>query len=121
MTTVDSGKLGEDLAVSYLKKLGYKIISRNFRIRGGEIDIVAIDGDVLVYVEVKTRTSHQFGYPEESITKAKIKFLERSAKFYRNNKKNLFRLPKLERIDVLAVDFSNNQNPSFRLIKNASF
>jgi len=71
VTTVDSGKLGEDLAVSYLKKLGYKIISRNFRIRGGEIDIVAIDGDVLVYVEVKTRTSHQLDTQKNQLQKPK--------------------------------------------------
>ena len=60
------GKFGEDLALIYLKRQGYKIIERNFRIRGGEIDIIAQDNNTLVYIEVKTRTSHAFGLPEES-------------------------------------------------------
>ena len=118
MTKVTLGKYGEDLACRYLQKQGYKILERNFRIRGGEIDIVAIDGQTLVYVEVKARTRYQFGLPEESITPFKIKFLQRAAKFYRNNRRNL---PELERIDVVAVDLIDSQNPQFRLIKNAAF
>ncbi len=110
------GKYGEDLAVAFLKKQGYVILERNFRIRGGEIDIVALDGQVLTYVEVKTRSSHQFGLPEESVTYHKIKFLKRASKFYRASRKNL---PEQERIDVLAVDLSA-MDPTFNLIKNAS-
>lgn len=111
------GKTGEDLACKYLKKHGYKIIERNFRIRGGEIDIIALDGRTLVYIEVKTRTSHKFGLPQEAVTPWKIKFLERAAKFYRLKRNNL---PDLERIDVLAIDFISGK-PEFYLIKNASF
>lgn len=113
------GKLGEDLACAYLAKLGYKIIERNFRIRGGEIDIVAIDGKTLVYVEVKTRSNHRFGLPQESVTPRKIRFLERAAKFFRNNRKYL-KLPQLERIDVLAIDLIKEE-PDYLLIKNATF
>lgn len=109
------GKTGEDLAEKYLKYHGYKIIERNYRIRGGEIDIIALDGKTLVYVEVKTRTSHKFGLPEEAVTPWKLKFLERASKFYRNSRKNL---PELERIDVLAIDLVEN-DPKFTLIKNA--
>lgn len=111
------GKIGEDLADKYLKKHGYKIIERNFRIRGGEIDIIALDGRTLVYIEVKTRTSHKFGLPQEAVTPWKIKFLERAAKFYRLKRKNL---PALERIDVLAIDLISGK-PEYYLIKNASF
>ncbi|MBI3282497.1 YraN family protein [Candidatus Curtissbacteria bacterium] len=57
MSKTDLGKHGEDIAARYLLKHGYKIIDRNFRIRGGEIDIVAIEKNTLVVVEVKTRTS----------------------------------------------------------------
>lgn len=117
MDKISVGKFGEDLACSYLKKLGYKIVERNFRIRGGEIDIVALDGDTLVYVEVKTRSSHKFGLPEESVGYYKLKFLERASKFYRASRRNL---PDLERIDVLSVDLSE-KDPVFKLIKNASF
>jgi len=116
---INIGKLGEDLACTYLAKLGYKIIERNFRIRGGEIDIIALDGSTLVYVEVKTRSSFQFGRGEEAVTPVKIKFLERAAKFYRNNRKNL-KLPQLERIDVLAIDLIKDE-PDYLLIKNATF
>lgn len=113
-TTV--GKLGEDLACSYLKKAGYKIIERNFRIRGGEIDIIAKEGETLVYIEVKTRTSHKFGLPEEAVNYHKLKFLDRASKFYRLSRNNL---PELERIDVLAIDLSE-KDPQYKLIKNAS-
>ena len=114
MTTVTKGKYGEDLACRYLLKLGYKIIERNFRIRGGEIDIIAKDGQTLVYVEVKTRSSNYFGTPEESVTAQKLRFLERAVKFYRARRKNL---PQLERIDVVSVDLSSKTS-SLRLIKN---
>lgn len=119
MKTTAQGKIGEDLACDYLKKQGYKIIERNFRIRGGEIDIIALDGQTLVYVEVKTRTSHQFGQPEEAVTGWKLRFLERAAKFYRNNRQTI-KLPQLERIDVVAVDLTT-QSPNINLIKNAGF
>lgn len=110
------GKYGEDLACVYLKKSGYRIIERNFRIRGGEIDIIALDKKTIVYVEVKTRSSHQFGLPEESVTYHKLRFLERASKFYRLQRKNL---PELERIDVVSVDLSGSE-PKIKLIKNAS-
>lgn len=112
------GKVGEDLACQFLKKNGYKIIELNFRIRGGEIDIIALDENTLAYIEVKTRTSHKFGLPEESVTPRKINFLKRAAKFYRNNRTNL-NFPSLERIDVVTVDFTGSDLPQLRLIKNA--
>ena len=118
MSTKIKGDIGEGLACKYLVKNGYKILERNFRIRGGEIDIVALDGETLVYVEVKTRTSYQFGRPEESITLRKLKFLERAAKFWRAKRKSLTRLPDLERIDFVGVDLSDSK-PQIKLIKNA--
>lgn len=120
MKTTTIGTRGEDLALDFLKNQGYKILERNFRIRGGEIDIVAIENQTLVYVEVKTRSSRTFGYPQESVTPQKIKFLERAAKFYRNNRQYL-KLPSLERIDVVAVDLADPSTPSLKLIKNAGF
>lgn len=119
MRTVTSGRYGEELACQFLKKLGYKIIERNFRIRGGEIDIIATDDNTLVYIEVKTRSSYRFGRPEEAVTRWKLKFLERAAKFYRNNRQRL-KLPQLERIDVVTVDLSASE-PQINLIKNASY
>lgn len=120
MSTTSFGKFGEDLARKFLQKQGYKILERNYRIRGGEIDIIAIDHDTLVYVEVKTRTNHLFGRPEESVTPWKLKFLERAAKFYRNNRRYQ-NLPLLERIDVIAIDMTDDLDPRINLIKNAGF
>lgn len=117
MSSTSFGKYGEDLAVNFLEKHGYKILERNFRIRGGEIDIIALVDNTLVYVEVKTRTNHMFGTPAESITPYKIKFLERSARFYRNARKNL---PLAERIDVVTVDLTTGK-PVLELIRNATF
>ncbi|MEX2028816.1 MAG: YraN family protein [Candidatus Curtissbacteria bacterium] len=111
------GQIGEDLAAAFLKKQKYKIIDRNFRIRGGEIDIIALDGKTLVYIEVKTRTSHRFGTPAQSVTPAKISFLIRAAKFYRNSHQNL---PEGERIDVVTVDFSNSTRPKIEHIPNVT-
>ncbi|MBI2598965.1 YraN family protein [Candidatus Curtissbacteria bacterium] len=113
------GQIGEEMAAEFLKKQKYKIVERNFRIRGGEIDIIALDGKTLVYIEVKTRTSHQFGLPAESVTPSKLNFLIRAAKFYRNNRGYLS-LPEAERIDLVAVDFTSGE-PNLQLIKNITF
>lgn len=98
---------GEDLAAKFLKEKGYKIIERNFRKGYGEIDIIAIQGRTLVFVEVKTRTSNQFGTPLEQISFFKLKSLIKTAQFYKllNPK-----LPESLRIDAISVllDYSNN-------------
>lgn len=111
------GKKGEAIAVKFLIQKGFKIVETNYRIRAGEIDIVAIDKDTLVYIEVKTRTSSEFGLPEESVTPRKIKYIVQSAKFYRNSRKNL---PELERIDVLSINLSNPQKALVRHIENVT-
>ena len=76
------GKSGEDVAVEYLKKKGYKIVNKGFRFLRGEIDIIAYDGDALVFIEVKTRQCPRFIQPEESVTPAKRKKLRRVAQGY---------------------------------------
>ena len=65
------GKSGEDLACRELERRGYAIVARRFRVRSGELDIVARDGGVLVFVEVKTRAGRQFGSAAEAVTAAK--------------------------------------------------
>ncbi|MBI2019912.1 YraN family protein [Candidatus Daviesbacteria bacterium] len=106
MTTVRTGNLGEDLACEYLKKQGYKILERNYRIRGGEIDIV----------EVKARLSHEYGKPAESMTPWKIKYLIKTAKFY-VNRINWGSRP--YRLDFIGIDYADDRdNPTIELIKN---
>lgn len=115
MTTVQAGIEGENLACKYLKKVGYQIVERNYRIRGGEIDIVAKDGEYLVFIEVKTRYSHEYGLPIESITPWKIKALLKSALFY-ITKINWGDGP--YRLDLVTVDFADDKNGQVELIKN---
>jgi len=117
-----TAKLGEDKACEYLKKLGFKIIERNFRKRYGEIDIVAIeetkkDGKVLAFIEVKTRTSSQFGNPLEAITYWKLKSLIKTAEFYKISHKNL---PESLRIDAVSVILNGNKVQNIELTRNIS-
>lgn len=116
MSTTITGIYGEELARKYLKEQGYRILEMNYRIRGGEIDIVARDGEYLVFVEVKARWSHEYGPPAESITPWKIKYLLKTAQFY------LLKIKwedKPYRLDFVSVDFADDpDNPKIELVKN---
>ncbi|MCK7484048.1 MAG: YraN family protein [Candidatus Moduliflexus flocculans] len=76
------GLVGEELACDHLRKKGYIIVERGFRMVRGEIDVVARDGDTLVFVEVKTRADESYGRPEESVTPAKQRQIRRIAQGY---------------------------------------
>jgi putative endonuclease len=78
----DLGKRGEDLACEELQRRGYAIIDRRFRTRCGELDIVARDGDVFVFVEVKARSGSRFGSPFDAITWQKRQRLSAMAESY---------------------------------------
>ena len=94
------GKWGETLAADFLNDEGYIIIERNYRTPYGEIDLVAQDGDILVFVEVKTRTSDAFGFPEESITSQKREHLISASQAILQSMSN----PPINwRIDVIAI------------------
>src|SRR5512137_288895 len=100
------GQQGEELGAAYLAKLGYDIVARNWRTRSGELDIVARDGDWLIFVEVRARrigrdaASPMLGRPEESVTPCKQLQLVAMADAY------LFELPWSGpwRIDVIALE-----------------
>ncbi len=111
-----TARIGEEIAVNYLRKLGYKIIDRNFRARNTEIDIVATKDNVLVFVEVKTRTSEKFGTPLESINYFKLKSLTKASEHYKISHKNL---PEEMRIDAISVDLSSKE-PKIEHIQNIS-
>ncbi|MDO8639567.1 MAG: YraN family protein [bacterium] len=117
---INEGKLGEDVATEYLRKSGFKIIERNFRLRNGEVDIIAIEEKTktLVFVEVKTRTSEKFGTPLEAITFWKLRSLTRVAQYYKMTHPNL---PDLLRIDAVSVKISGiGKTPTVEHIKNIS-
>jgi putative endonuclease len=124
MQKLDQGKRGEEFAVSYLRKQGFRIIDRNFRIRGGELDIIAIEKskltgqETLVFIEVKTRSSNQFGAPLEAIGYYKLRSLIKTAEFFKLTHRNL---PELMRIDAVAVMLgANNELLDVELVKNIS-
>jgi putative endonuclease len=112
-----TAKLGEDLACEYLKKLGFKILERNYRRTYGEIDIIALEKDVLAFIEVKTRTSNLFGSPLESITYWKLKSLIKTAQYYKMTHKNL---PEALRIDAVSVILNGQEVQSIELTRNIS-
>src|SRR5690606_1012135 len=94
------GRYGEDVAARALREAGWELLARNWRCAEGEIDIVAIDGDCLVVVEVKTRRSHSFGLPQEAVTHAKLARLRRLTAAWLAGQARHFQNV---RIDVLAV------------------
>jgi putative endonuclease len=113
----DLGNLGEKLARDFLGKNGYSILETNYRCPAGEIDIIARQKDTLVFVEVRTKRSRQFGSPEESITPAKKERLRTVAAHYGQNRDNL---PALWRIDVVAIQMDRNGQVSrIEIIENA--
>ena len=113
----DTGILGEKLAKDFLKKRGYRIVETNYRCPEGEIDIVARHRDYLVFVEVRTKKSLEFGSPEESITPAKRERMKATAFRYRQTHSSL---PPSWRIDVVAVELNQQGKPSrIELIENA--
>ncbi len=97
---IQTGRKGEDIAVAYLKNRGYRIIEGNYKCLLGEIDIVARDGDSVVFVEVKSRKSEEFGDPQVAVGLGKQKKLSRISLMYLEEK-NLY--PCNARFDVVAI------------------
>lgn len=117
MKRSEIGSLGEKLAADFLKKKGYRILENNFRCHEGEIDIVALDKDCLVFAEVRTKSNLNFGSPEESINSAKMGHLIKTAEYYRQHHDNL---PESWRIDLVAVELDSAKKLiRIELIENA--
>ncbi|MCF6311351.1 MAG: YraN family protein [Verrucomicrobiales bacterium] len=112
------GKLGENLAASYLhREERMKLLYRNFRApKGGEVDLICRDGDVLVFAEVKTRTTLQYGRPAEAVNKKKQLLIVRGALEWL---RLLDHPDVLFRFDIVEVVLTDGQVPEIHLIKNA--
>ncbi len=95
------GREGEDLAARYLEEAGLRVIDRRAKTKYGELDLVALDGGEVVFVEVKTRCGGAYGRPEEAVTKAKRGHLRRSALAWLDAHRASGRP---YRIDVVAVE-----------------
>jgi len=94
------GQRGEAAAARYLRRRGLKIVARGSRLKPGELDLVALEGDVLVFVEVKTRRTAETGHPSEAVTPAKQRRLTRLAVTFM---KRHGLLDRKARFDVVAV------------------
>src|SRR6476620_7524256 len=116
-TSKPLGRRGEDAAARYLQMLGYVIVARSHRDNIGEIDLIAVDGRTIVFIEVKTRTSHDAGHPADAVDEKKQQRLTRLALSY------LKRHDLLEcaaRFDVVAVTWpGDNGRPTIEHFKNA--
>jgi len=115
------GKLGEDIAERYLKSKGLKIISRNFRKNFGELDIIAKQGEEIVFIEVKTRREvgqTMFGSPERAVNRRKINKISNTAQSFLE--KRGYVLDKVKwRIDVLAIKLNwKTRMANIKHIKN---
>lgn len=112
---ISTGIKGENIAVDYLLKEGYKVLERNYRFKRAEIDIIASDGNQLIFIEVKTRRSSKFGLPEEAVTVKKSKIVISAAENYINQ----INWEKDIRFDVIAVQL----NPHIKIehIKDAFY
>ena len=109
------GRRGERAAEQYLRRNGYRIVQRNFRAAGAEIDLVAMDGDVLVFVEVKTRRSRDAGAPEEAVDERKQRQIRRAAEIFATR----YREDEIEmRFDIVAIDASG-ERLEIELLRNA--
>jgi len=110
------GKSGEEAAVRYLKNKKFRIIERNFRFLRGEIDIIAYEGKTLVFIEVKTRKSKEFGLPEEAVTSSKQRQIKRMAQGFLA----LNNLQDTEcRFDVLSLSFNEKTGYQIHHLKDA--
>ncbi len=104
------GRLGEDIAVKYLQRSGYTILARNFKARYGELDIIALHNNTLIFVEVKTRIGNAFGTPEEAVTPRKLAEVVQTAQFYKNTHDDL---PDAMRVDVIGIQLDRNNNVTY--------
>ncbi|GJQ53413.1 MAG: UPF0102 protein [Anaerolineaceae bacterium] len=108
------GKWGEEVAAEYLVERGYEIVARNARTPYGEIDIIAKQNGIVIFVEVKTRTSNKMGLPEESITTRKRQHMVSAAEHYAAEHE-------IDdwQIDVISIEGKPGSTPRITYFENA--
>lgn len=110
------GKWGEELAATYLRDLGYVIVERDWSCGRSDLDIVALDGETVVIVEVKTRRDQRFGLPEEAVDYQKIRLLQQAAHLFVKSHNINGDL----RFDIIAITGSPDEvEPVIKHLKNA--
>ena len=111
-----TGKHGEDLAAQWLEANGFELLHRNWKHSYYELDIIAVKADVLHFVEVKTRSTDTFGYPEEGVTPKKMEKLMQAGEEF------LFQFPGWKRIqyDILSIRLYKHKAPEYFFIEDVS-
>ncbi len=116
MSTTAIGRMGEDLALNYLRNKGYVYVDRNFKRTHGEIDLIMKDGSIVVFVEVKTRKSRAYGDPIESVTLFKQRHIRYCANIFLTlhkwQEENI-------RFDVVEILIGPGERVKYRHVKNA--
>jgi putative endonuclease len=117
MSNKEIGIFGENKAISHLTELGFEILHRNWRYKHLEIDIIASKNNLLHIIEVKTRTSIEFGYPEQFIHQQKMQFLKNAAAFFQ------YENPKWKylQFDVVSIFLNDQQNWELAFFEDVYF
>jgi putative endonuclease len=113
-THLKTGKYGEQLACRYLEKRDFSILFCNWRSGHHEIDVIASKDSTIHFIEVKTRNSLEFGYPEESVTKRKFRCLKNAAEAYllkQSNVKNI-------QFDIISILILPGKPPEYFLLED---
>lgn len=111
------GAFGENMACSYLEKNGYRILERNFSCKAGEVDIIAMEGDIIAFIEVKCRTGIGYGSPSEAVSYYKQNRIVKTALFFMTKYKIFDYMCRFDVIEVLTD--GTTEDTSINLIKNA--
>ncbi|MFT6849231.1 MAG: putative endonuclease [Sphingobacteriales bacterium] len=112
-----TGLAGEELAVEYLEKKGWVTLVRNFRFGRAEIDVISKDGEIPVFVEVKTLSSNNFGFPEEAVDAAKRKNIALAAQGWIEENEYEGEI----RFDIVAITLNGKESPQIHHITDAFF
>ena len=111
---IKKGRNGENIAENYLKKAGYKIIEKNWHYsKNAEIDIIALDKNTLVFIEVKTRSTLNFGHPFEAINFAKLQKIQSAIYAYMNTSNKKYKSFRIDGIAVIGIE-----EPKIEHLKN---
>ncbi len=113
---LETGKKGEDLACCWLEKQGFRILHRNWKYSYFELDVIAEKGDVLHFVEVKTRTTDTYGYPEESVVPRKLERLMNAGEAYLEQYSQWKRI----QYDILSIQLFPGQEPVYFFLEDIS-
>lgn len=111
------GKKGEDAAVEFLQKKGHEILTRNYRYSRAEIDIISKENGIIIFSEVKTRSSNQFGFPEEFVSDKQIRLIKEAAEefLYEHH------LETEVRFDIISITINHKDEITIKHIEDAFF